>query len=140
MATLKELRTKFNANNLLKIFNESIKETEEVAIDLLRSQLSAGESGDGGQMPSYSSKYYARYKQRIGSEAPFGVVDLKLTGAFYSGFYLRRTAKGFIIRSKDKKNNKILQRYGSEVLELNDENLTIYVNNYLIPSMLNKIK
>lgn len=126
-------------SGLDEIIVESIKESEKELLDLLRSQLSSGEKGDG-QMPPYLNKEYGEYKQRIGSEAPNGIVDLKLTGAFQNKLRLIMTKTGGRIRSYDKKKSALLNYYGKEIYELNTENQSFYLKQILFPIIIKKAK
>lgn len=127
------------SGSLGTIVDLSIKESEEELLDLLRSQLSHGEKGDG-QMPSYASEKYAEYKQKIGSQAPNGIVDLKLTGAFQDKLRLIITKKGARIRSYDKKKSDLQNKYGVEIFELNAENQSFYIRQVLFPIIIKRAK
>ena len=48
-------------------------------------QLTVGENGEGGKVGLYKSPYYSSLKSRMGSLAPSGVVDLKLSGRLHKG-------------------------------------------------------
>ena len=135
----RRLRAFIGVGYLEDIVTEAIKESEKELLDLLRSQLSHGEKGDG-QMPAYMNEKYAEYKQRIGSQAPNGIVDLKLTGAFQDKLRLIITKKGARIRSYDKKKSKLLNKYGTEIYELNAENQTFYLKQILFPLIFKKVK
>jgi len=135
----RRLRALISLGSLDEIIVEAIKESEKELLDLLRSQLSHGEKGDG-QMPSYSNERYAEYKQKIGSQAPKGIVDLKLTGAFQDKLRLIMTKTGARIRSYDKKRSELLNHYGKEIYELNAENQTFYLNQVLFPIIFKKVK
>jgi len=126
-------------SSLDEIVVETIKESEKELLDLLRSQLSHGEKSDG-QMPSYANEKYAEYKQKIGSQAPKGIVDLKLTGAFQDKLRLIITKKGARIRSYDKKKSDLQNKYGVEIFELNAENQTFYLKQILFPIIIKKVK
>ena len=127
------------SGSLGTIVDLSIKESEEELLDLLRSQLSHGEKGDG-QMPSYASEKYAEYKQKIGSQAPNGIVDLKLTGAFQDKLRLIMTKTGARIRSYDKKKSDLQNKYGVEIFELNAENQSFYIRQVLFPIIIKRAK
>lgn len=135
----RRLRTLMGSGSLGTIVDLSIKESEEELLDLLRSQLSHGEKGDG-QMPSYASEKYAEYKQKIGSQAPNGIVDLKLTGAFQDKLRLIITKKGARIRSYDKKKSDLQNKYGVEIFELNAENQSFYIRQVLFPIIIKRAK
>jgi hypothetical protein len=135
----RRLRALVGISNLEDIVTNAIKESEKELLDLLRSQLSHGEKGDG-QMPSYASEKYAEYKQKIGSQAPKGITDLKLTGAFQNKLRLIITERGARIRSYDKKKSELLNHYSKEIYELNAENQTFYLKQVLFPIIIKKVK
>ena len=135
----RRLRAIVNLESLDTFVVDSMKETEQELLNLLRSQLSQGERGDG-QMPQYANEKYAQYKQRIGSEAPFGVVDLKLSGDFQRKLRLIITKTGARIRSYDKKRSELLNKYSKEIYELNSENISVYVKEIFFPVLMKKIK
>ena len=128
-----------SSSSLDEIVVQSIKESEEELLDLLRSQLSIGEKGDG-QMPAYVSEKYAEYKQKIGSKAPKGITDLKLTGAFQDKLRLIMTKTGGRVRSYDKKKSDLQNKYGVEIFELNAENQSFYIRQVLFPIIIKRAK
>lgn len=140
MTTLKDLRAKYEKMDLLGVFQESVVETKSVILELVSSQIERGQTGTGDTIGIYISDKYADKKQEMGSLAPHGVIDLKYTGDFLNRLYLKVYPKNYLVRSWDKKNSELLKRFGSEIFELNPENLDHYVNNVLIPTILRKIK
>lgn len=140
MATLKDLRAKFEKTDLLKVFQLSVSETKSVILELVSSQIERGESSTGDNIGIYANVKYSERKQRMGSLAPFGHIDLKYTGSFLDKLYLKKYPRNYLIRSYDRKNSILLKNYGPGIFELNAENLDYYINNHLLPTMLNKIK
>ena len=140
MATLKDLRAKYEGMDLLGVFQESISETKSTILQLVSSQIERGQTGSGDIIGVYKSKEYADRKQDMGSLAPHGVIDLKYTGEFLHRLYLKVYPKSYLVRSWDKKNSALLRRFGTEIFELNSENLDYYVNSVLLPTILSKIK
>jgi len=84
-------------------------------------QLEVGENGNGQQIGKYTSAYYARFKQRIGSKAPSGTVDLKLSGNLYDGIFVDFGNKVEIDSDVEYSRYQKI-RYGKEIYELQDEN------------------
>lgn len=117
----------------------AIKDTDSELLDLLRLQLQHGQKGDG-MMPAYANENYAKRKQRMGSKAPFGITDLKLTGAFQDKLKIILTKKGARIRSTDKKSADLGRDYGYEIFQLNQDNQTIYARDILLPALQKRIK
>lgn len=140
MATLKDLRARFEKIDLSKVFEESVSETKSVIIELVSSQIERGEDYKGNDIGIYKDLKYARRKQNMGSKAPEGIIDLKYTGDFLKRLYLKKYPRNYLIRSFDKKNSILLGTYGPRIFELNQENLDYYINIHLIPTILSKIK
>ena len=59
-------------------------------------QLDVGIAGDKKNVGIYTTLYYSRYKRRLGSNAPFRVVDLKVTGKLYKGIFTKITDKNIL--------------------------------------------
>ncbi len=140
MATLKNLRAKYTKLDLDDVFQESVAETKSILIKLLRSQIESGEYPDNSPIGIYSSLAYAKRKQKMGSKAPVGVIDLKYTGKFLNRLVVKKYPRNYLIRSTDKKNSIILHRFGPMLFELSDQNLDYYINKFLLPTILKKIK
>jgi hypothetical protein len=140
MATLKNLRAKYTKLDLDNIFQESVAETKSILIELLRSQIESGEYPDSSPIGIYSSLAYAKRKQKMGSKAPFGIIDLKYTGRFLDKLVVKKYPRNYLIRSTDKKNSMILRRFGPMLFELSNQNLDYYINKFLLPTILKKIK
>jgi hypothetical protein len=70
-------------------------------------------------MPDYASESYAQFKKSIGSQAPMGIVDLKLTGDWAEGKYMEQIGDGvFHIRSRDEKDKQLMGKYGEDIHDL----------------------
>jgi hypothetical protein len=140
MATLKDLRKRFNKINLDSILIESIHETKGYLTDNLRSQIERGLLGTGGNLPGYANEEYAKKKASMGSLAPFGITDLKYSGSFLSKLFIKVYPNNILIRSRDRKNSIILKKYGPEVFVLRQDTLSIYIRDVLLPLIRKKIK
>lgn len=139
MVTISQLRKSARKIDLIDLIDLCILETKDDLFNLVRSQLASGKSSED-YLPVYSSDAYAKKKKVMGSIAPYGITDLKLTGNFVNKFYLRLLKNSVIIRSRDKKNSKILKKYGPEIFALSDDNLTVYIDTILRPLMIKKLK
>lgn len=135
----RQLRTIANSKGLDTLLVEVMIETEEELLDLLRAQLEHGEAGDG-QLPKYANDAYAKRKQTMGSKAPYGIVDLKLTGSFQDKLAIIMTKKGARIRSTDKKSNELRKQYSKEIFELNGKSSSIYLNEIIYPALIKKVQ
>ena len=118
----------------------SSDETQDMIIELNKEQLTIGQDTTGGEVGQYFSDEYATAKQAIGSKAPFGVVDLLLTGDFYEGFDTTLTGDSVLVFSNDEKADDLEQKYGSEIYGLTEENLNRLIHQQIIPELLITIK
>lgn len=103
------------------IFQLAVLDNQAEILDANTAQLEVGKDSFGVLLWEYASDEYAQFKQSIGSKAPFGIADLKLTGDFYSGFILKKQGKEFTITSTDSKTNDLVAKYGSEIFGLSDD-------------------
>lgn len=113
--TINELYRKLKSIDIETLMDRAVLDNKEEIVDANTASLSAGKFPDGDQMPDYRSVSYSEFKQSIGSQAPLGVTDLKLTGAFHSGFYLKATGQGYEIGSTDSKSSELEAKYGSDI-------------------------
>jgi hypothetical protein len=113
----RELAKKAKAINVSKLALSVAKANVGLITDNVIDQLDVGIAGDGGLVGNYTTDYYSRFKRRSGSNAPFGVVDLKVTGALYKG--LRTDIKGtsVITDSKVSYSKYQIDRYGNRIYE-----------------------
>lgn len=139
MTTISQLRKTARKIDLIELIDACILETKEHLFNLVRAQLASGQSSED-YLPVYKSDEYSKRKQKLGSKAPYGITDLKLTGNFVDKFYLRVSKNSVIIRSRDKKNSKILEKYGPEIFALNEGNLSKYISEHLQPLLVKKIR
>lgn len=110
--------------NTDRIFKGAVLENENFILDANTAQLENGKDSFDKLLWEYASDEYARFKQSIGSKAPFGIADLKLTGDFYSGFTLVVEGNEFRITSTDSKTSDLVSRYGEEIFGLTEKSIT----------------
>jgi hypothetical protein len=89
--------------------------------DNIRDQLSVGKSGDNAAVGIYSSLPYARLKSRT-SKAPFGVVNLKLSGDLYDKIFVKITPTKVETGSNVSYSKYQIDRYGKRIYENTPEN------------------
>jgi hypothetical protein len=111
-------------------FIQLTKENEPVLLDVLRSQLYRGESGDGRIETESGEGYYGRshtrrlkrlggmtyaeYKERRNPRPGYGTPDLFYSGEFYQGMFIQDAGEeSFKIWSRDDKADD-LALYGFE--------------------------
>lgn len=119
---LKELSEKAKQIDVRKLASDVMNENSGLITNKIREQLTVGESGSGRDVGKYVSERYASLKRRIGSQAPYGVVDLRLSGNLYKG--LDTTFKGFEYKTDSSVDYSKYQikRYGKDIYELQKEN------------------
>lgn len=122
--------------NLDKVGNKAIDENLAVMADMNREQLTFGINAEGGEVGAYRSESYARLKKSIGSRAPFGIPDLKLTGDFHSGIFAKRKGSELTFGGTDSKTSMLTEKYDS-ILGLTEENRTDVKDNYIFPIITN---
>lgn len=119
---LRELASNAKKINVRRLALQVARSNVGLITDNVIGQLDVGIAGDGQRVGDYSTNYYSRFKRRIGSNAPFGVVDLKVTGALYRG--LRTKISGTDVETDSKVSYSIYQknRYGERIYENTEEN------------------
>lgn len=122
--SLRELAKKAEKINIGKLALIAATGNLGLISNNVRKQLESGIAGDGSYVGKYKSLYYARKKRSI-SKAPFGVVDLKLTGLLYSK--LNTTISGNKINTDSGVDYSKYQikRYGRRIYENTDDNKEI---------------
>lgn len=116
-----------------------IKNNEPVIIDMIRGQLYSGINGYTAQIrPPYAQK---TIRAKLKKGQPVDRVTLKDTGDFYKSLYVEFDEDGFYITSSDKDLELLLkEKYGSPILRLSDENLSILLHDIIRPSLKEKLK
>lgn len=141
MDKIEQQITRFNTIDLNKLLDESIFQTQEQLLDLVRSQLEVGVKGTGEALDDYASQSYADFKKNVvGSIAPYFTPDLKLTGSFYSEFFITTNQLVIDIDSKDYKANALEKKYGNSIFNLTKENLDKYARDVIYPVLMPKIR
>lgn len=113
---LREIAQKAKNINIKQLALVVAKSNSELIADNVRNQLSEGKAGDGAAVGIYSSLYYANKKSRT-SKAPFGVVDLKLSGALYSNLIVDLQLNKVTVDSTVDYSKYQIERYGKRIYE-----------------------
>lgn len=137
MATLDEFVNRLERINFEKLALDTIQETEKVIIALNHDQLQKGRDSLGNQLRPYASQSYAKYKRKLN---PRGVTDLRLTGAFYSGWKVIATKFPTRILSTDAKAPILQKQYGIDIYGLTKNNEKHYVANDFKPRFYQKVR
>ena len=118
---LRELAQKAKTIDITKLVQQVVEANAELISDNVREQLTVGKSGSGASVGIYSSLWYANMKSKI-SRAPFGNVDLKLSGSLYDELFTKVTGKKVETDSKVSYSKYQIERYGGEIYENTKEN------------------
>ena len=105
-----------------------IQRNQKAVLDLNKQQLFKGEDSEGKSLGRYRSKAYAAFKLLLN---PLGVVDLFVTGRFYSKFFLKRNKFPIQIDSTDSKRDELVQKYTDKIFNLNEESKAILVKDWV---------
>lgn len=143
MGTIKNLRRKFEKldtnTEIVKIFQRTSPEI--VRLNTQEQLFKLGEDNLGIKLPAYKSKVYAAEKVFKNPGLPFGQPDLKLTGAFYSGFKVDVGYTGvFTVDSSDSKASKLEAKYGVNIYGLNKANKIKYGKDTVYPELIKYVK
>lgn len=115
-----------------------LKEVSPQMIDLNTGQLFSGVDSNGFLLkPYYRNDKYAEFKKTLNSK---GVVDLKLTGDFYDGFFADVSKFPLIFGSNDEKSNELEKRYGKNIFGLNKRSLNEISKQTIQPEIIIAIR
>lgn len=131
---LTELVTRLRAyrDSLSDLVVEVLEENKTFIEDAVIMQLQRGERGDGLILPNYSPVSVYAYGK------PPGPIKLFDTGAFYRGITARVNPKAVEMVSTDSKTEKIFDRFGEEVIEVQEGNWEVIQSEILLPQLLIK--
>lgn len=134
MNPFENLNKFFDRREWIRLIRESVIETLSEVEDLQTDQFSVGQNSEGKEIGQLRNDAYARVKKAKGGKAPFGVVDLKDTGDFYSGIIAKLESKFISVTSTDKKTKELEEKYdrNGDIFALNETYLQKYID-LLIP-------
>ncbi len=133
--TIAEMATRWKMLNLPKEVPEIIKQTKADIVTLQQQQMYEGRDAENEAiMPQYAPKTIFIKTQKRKPPQPVDRVTLKDTGAFYKGMRVTNiTKKSFFIDSRDRKDQKLEDKYGKSIFGLNLPSRIGYVNEYFFP-------
>ena len=115
----------------------AINESLPYFADLNIEQRLQGKRADGQFItPELRNETYAAAKLSKGGKAPFGTPDLKDTGDFNSGQFVKKQGKTLLFSSTDDKNSGLVKKYGEEIHGLSEESRQEALNDQLVPTVL----
>lgn len=99
-----------------------IRELEDLVLFMNQSQMEkSGIDSEGNEINPGYTEFTIKIKMEKGQ--PFDKVTLKDTGDFHNSLYIRYAKGEFEIMSDDPKADKLMEKYGEEILGLINENL-----------------
>ena len=131
-------RLKRFQKNLQKHVLDSIMQEENQVIDEIVEQLFRGLDQEGNPIdPKYSelTKIIKRSKGQ-----PSDRVTLKDTGDFYASIYLVRQSNGILVKARDRKTKKLLDKYGFDILGLHKKGIEDIAQGVVKQWMIEKFK
>jgi|WetSurMetagenome_2_1015567.scaffolds.fasta_scaffold15584_1 hypothetical protein len=135
MATIIEIAALWNKVDIEDIVDKSIKDNEQHLIDAQVDQMRHGLASDGGMIGEYKNESYKKLKQEMGSLAPYGMVDLRLTTDFQKAIKLEYSKDFLLPTSTDKKSDMLTGRYTEKIWGLIQERLNIVTKEFIKPTL-----
>jgi len=117
-----ELAEKAKKIDVQKLALEVVKASSGLIKSRLQEQLTVGENGESRDIGKYKSQRYARLKRNMGSQAPFGTVDLKYSGNLYKQLEVAISADKVSIDSAVSYSKYQIERYGKSIYEIQEDN------------------
>lgn len=124
---------KFEALNTDQVIEEVLIESTGQMADLNAEQINQGVKADGSQMPDYSFRSVFQYGK------PPGPIKLRDTGAWQQGLYARVAGDKIEFSSSDGKNDKLIDRYGNQIVGLSEKFKAEVIRESIRPGVKQKI-
>lgn len=121
---------------------DEILRHEDVIVEMItQNQLyELGIEGRGTEIMSYMPYRPRTAKKKIKKGQPTNRVTLKDTGSFYASLHVEFDNEGFYVTSTQDKAKFLLKKYGKTIFRLTDNNLKILLDEYIRPSLREKMK
>jgi hypothetical protein len=138
--TIAEAYRRFGRLNLREQVPVIIELTSDEIILLNQAQMYKSSLDSlGNNLGGYYFELYENIKKEL-NPALGGLVDLYLTGDFYSGFFVSIEEDNFIIGSTDSKSDDLESKYGKAIFGLSDESKAIYIKGLFFNTLKNYIE
>ena len=123
--TIVEARDNLMTINPVGMVQDIVISDDYLIIEMQKDQMMFGMDATGEDIaPSYETDSYAEMKQQMNSRPEVYTPDLRLTGDFYSGFYLDYDT--LTVTSSDDKTSFLIGKYGKSIFGLNEETMKRY--------------
>lgn len=121
---------------------DEILRHEDVIVEMItQDQLyELGIEGRGIEIMSYMPYRPRTIKKKLKKGQPTNRVTLKDTGSFYASLHVEFDDTGFYVTSTQDKAKYLLKKYGKTIFRLTDNNLKVLLNEYIKPSLKEKMK
>lgn len=121
---------------------DEILRHEDVIVEMItQDQLyELGIEGRGIEIMSYMPYRPRTIKKKLKKGQPTNRVTLKDTGSFYASLHVEFDDTGFYVTSTQDKVKYLLKKYGKTIFRLTDNNLKVLLNEYIKPSLKEKMK
>lgn len=117
---------------------DEILANEHIICDMIADQMFSGYDGRGKKIEPEYTPFTVSIKRQKGQ--PTDRVTLHDTGDFYSSLRVEFDEGGFYVTSDDSKAAELLEKYGTNIFRLSNQNLTILIREYLRPAFAEKLK
>lgn len=118
--------------DLIEMTVEILNDNASLIEDLNIAQLQRGERSDGEILPDYSPVSVMKYGK------PPGPIKLFDTGAFYRGIIARANPRALDMDNTDSKRGKLANKYGDEIIGLQDESVERLQYFILLPGLIER--
>lgn len=126
-------------NNIDTYMEAATIEAEDTIIEMNISQLyDNGENRNGQKITPEYTPATVEIKRRKGQ--PTNRVTLRDTFEWQASFYIQYNQDGFEIMASDWKTEKLKNKYGDEILGLQDEMVKYLIENYYLPKLITELK
>lgn len=138
ITNLIEKLNRFN-DNINTYMEAGTIEAEDTIIEMNISQLyDDGENRDGKKItPGYTAETIAIKKKK---GQPTNRVTLRDTFEWQSSIWVQYLPDGFEIKASDWKTERLVQKYGDEILGLQDGMVKYLCQNFYIPRLIKELK
>lgn len=117
---------------------DEILANEHIICDMITDQMFSGYDGRGKKIEPEYTPFTVSIKRQKGQ--PTDRVTLRDTGDFYSSLRVEFDEGGFYVTSDDSKAAELLEKYGTNIFRLSNQNLTILIREYIRPVFAEKLK
>jgi hypothetical protein len=143
MVTIDDMLANFRSIDLDQAVYSIVRSESKELINLNIDQLKHGITSEGATIsPYYRSKEYADEKHRINPFPGYGVPDLRNTGDFYRGFFIKVSKTIYELGSTDQKSDYLEGKYSKNggIFGINNENRTKFCKEVVRPRIISYIE